>query len=82
MQLLPFFSMYDRRRELQRDMVARLSQEMNEMLDARIPYAKNVELMGVERAPVNHFAPASKSAQAYRQLWREVKVLALDDYSL
>ncbi len=82
LQLLPFFSMYDKRRELQRDMVARMSNEIREMLDARVPYAKNVELMGVERAPVNHFAPASKSAEAYRQLWREVKVRALDDYSL
>ena len=82
LQLLPFFSMYDKRRELQRDIVDRLSNEVREMLDARIPYAKNVELMGVERAPVNHFAPTSRSAVAYRQLWREVKVVALGDYSL
>jgi len=82
LQLLPFFSMYDKRRELHQSMVARLSVEVSDMLDARIPYAKNVELMGVERAPVNHFAPSSRSAVAYRKLWREVKVKALDDFCL
>lgn len=82
LQLLPFFSMYDKRRQLQQDIVARISDEVREMLNTSIPYAKNVELMGVERAPVSHFAPTSRSAVAYRKLWREVKVRVLDDYSL
>ncbi len=82
LQLLPFFSMYDKSRRLQRDVVATMSDEVREMLNTSIPYAKNVELMGVERAPVNHFAPSSRSAVAYRNLWREIKVRALDDYSL
>ncbi|MCP3670740.1 MAG: ParA family protein [Gammaproteobacteria bacterium] len=82
LQLLPFFSMYDKRRQLQRDLVASMSDEVREMLNTSIPYAKNVELMGVERAPVNQFAPTSRSAVAYRNLWREVKVRALDDYTL
>lgn len=80
-QLLPFFSMYDKRRQLQREIVATMPDDFREMLNIAIPYAKNVELMGVKRAPVNQFAPTSRSALAYRKLWREVKVRVLDDYS-
>ncbi len=80
--LLPFFSMYDRRRVLQRDMVATVSNEVDELLNTVIPYAKNVELMGEKRMPVSSFSPASKSGQAFRSLWREIKVRALDDYNL
>lgn len=81
LQLLPFFSMYDNRRELQRKIVATLPDNVGDMLNTAIPYAKSIELMGVKRAPVSQFAPASKSALAYRKLWREVKVRVLDDYS-
>jgi chromosome partitioning protein len=80
-QLLPFFSMYDKRRELQREVVATLPDDVGEMLNTAIPYAKVIEMMGVKRAPVNQFAPTSRSAVAYRKLWREVKVRVLDDYS-
>ncbi len=82
LEFLPFFSMYDKRRELQRNIVATMPDEVKGMLNTAIPYAKNVELMGQKRAPVNSFAPSSRSAVAYRNLWREVKVRALDDYNL
>ena len=81
LQLLPFFSMYDKRRDLQRKIVATLPDEIGDMLNTTIPYAKVIELMGTKRAPVNQFSPTSRSALAYRKLWREVKVRALDDYS-
>ena len=79
---LPFFSMYDAKRVLQQDIVAAMSSNVKEMLNTEIPYAKNIELMAEKRLPVSRFAPASKSGQAYRNLWREIKVRALDDYSL
>ncbi len=81
-QRLPFFSMYDGRRVLQRDIVAAMSNNVREMLNTAIPYAKNVELMGEKRMPVSCFAPASKSGMAFRNLWREIKVRALDDHNL
>lgn len=81
-QRLPFFSMYDSRRVLQRDIVAAMSNNVKEMLVTAIPYAKNVELMGEKRLPVSAFAPTSKSGLAFRNLWREIKVRALDDYDL
>jgi cellulose biosynthesis protein BcsQ len=82
LQRLPFFSMYDSRRILQRDIVAAMSSNVKEMLNTAIPYAKNVELMAEKRMPVSRFAPTSKSGLAFRDLWREIKVRALDDYSL
>lgn len=81
-QRLPFFSMYDSRRTLQRDIVAAMSTDVKEMLNTAIPYAKNVELMAEKRMPVSRFAPTSKSGLAFRDLWREIKVRALGDYNL
>ncbi len=82
LQLLPFFSMYDKRRVLQRDIVESISSEVDGMLNTAIPYAKNVEMMGEKRMPVSNFAPTSRSGRAFRSLWREIKVRALDDYAL
>jgi cellulose biosynthesis protein BcsQ len=82
LQRLPFFSMYDKTRVLQRDVVAAMANNVKEMLNTAIPYAKNVELMAEKRMPLNSFAPTSKSGLAFRNLWREMKVRALDDYNL
>jgi hypothetical protein len=43
------------------------------MLIAEIPYASDVERMGVHRAPLGSFAGNSRSAQAYAALWLEVR---------
>ncbi|MES9900392.1 MAG: AAA family ATPase [Sedimenticola sp.] len=80
LKLLPFFSMYDKSRSLHRDVVKTLPREFNEILRTAIPYAKNVELMGHERAPVGDFAPLSKSGSAYNKLWLEVQEQMLNDY--
>ncbi len=73
LKLLPFFSMYDRRRALHREIMRTLPNEFREILNTSIPNAKKVERMGLERAPVVHFAPQSKPARAYRKLWAEVE---------
>jgi len=73
LKLLPFFSMYDRRRALHRQIMRTLPNEFREILHTSIPNAKKVERMGLERAPVVHFAPQSKPARAYRKLWAEVE---------
>ena len=73
LKLLPFFSMYDRSRRLHRETVASLPREFAEILNTTIPYSKYVEMMGVERAPVNLFAPDSKPGRAYRKLFREIQ---------
>jgi len=70
--LLPFFSMVDRRKRMHREILEELPRECAEMLTAHIPYASDVEKMGIHRAPVGDFAARSPAALAYQALWREV----------
>ncbi len=70
--LLPFASMLDRRKRLQRDIVARLVSDIPGFLPTAIPNASVIERMGVERAPVAVFAPTSAAAFAFRQLWADI----------
>jgi cellulose biosynthesis protein BcsQ len=70
--VLPFASMVDRRKKLQRKLLIALAEETPGFLPTVIPNASAVELMGVERAPVAVYAPASPSALAFRDLWADV----------
>jgi chromosome partitioning protein len=68
--VLAFFSMYDRRKRLHREVMDGLR---DGVLQAGIPAAADVERMGVKRTAVAAFAPRSRAAQAYEELWREVR---------
>ena len=70
--VLPFASMVDRRKKLQRRLVVALAEETPGILPTHIPNASAIELMGVERAPVAVYAPTSPSAIAFRQLWADI----------
>ncbi len=70
--LLPFFSMVDMRKRLHRDVMDTLWLAQCGMLHSWIPGASEVERMGVERLPLVHFAPKSRAAGAFRDLWQEV----------
>jgi cellulose biosynthesis protein BcsQ len=70
--VLPFASMVDRRKRLQRDVVAHLMHDTPGFLPTTIPNASVVEQMGIERAPVAAFAPTSAAAVAFRQLWADI----------
>ena len=74
-RVVPFFSMVDRRKSLHREVMHSLPERYPSMLTAHIPYASEVEKMGVERAPLARFAPKSRSALAYQALWNEIKGL-------
>jgi cellulose biosynthesis protein BcsQ len=71
--VLAFFSMYDRRKRLHREVMDGLRGENGAVLQAGIPAAADVERMGVKRNAVAAFAPRSRAAQAYEELWREVR---------
>lgn len=70
--ILPFASMLDRRKRLQRDVVAHLQRNIPGFLPTTVPNASAIEQMGVERAPVAAFAPSSDAAEAFRQLWTDI----------
>lgn len=69
-----FFGMVDRRKRLHREIVAALT-NWPDILRPAIPYASTVERMGLERAPLPHFAPSAPATRAYRQLWQAVRPL-------
>jgi len=80
-EVLAFFSMVDRRKKLQRELVESLPQELPGMADVAIPNASVVELMGLHREPVVTSAPRHPAAEAYGELWTRARgALALDGF--
>jgi len=71
--LLPFFSMVDRRKALHRIVIEDATRNAAGFARTVIPYASEVERMGLDRCPVTARAPASSGARAFAALWREVK---------
>ncbi len=70
--LMPFFSMVDRHKHFQMEVIEDMTASNSEVLSAHIPYAGDVEKMGIHRAPVGEFAPQTSVWEAYRALWEEV----------
>jgi len=73
LNIMPFFTMVDMRKNLHRLLVENPPLHEPAFLKSKIPYASEVEQMGIHRAPLFSFAAHSRGAQAYRLLWEEVK---------
>jgi cellulose biosynthesis protein BcsQ len=72
-KLLPFYSMVDGRKTLHRAIVSDSSEIECDMLVTCIPYAADVERMGLRRAPLTSYSKTSAAAQAFRDLWEEIQ---------
>ena len=72
-QLLAFLSMVDMRKRLHRDLTVSLHAEFPELLATVIPSSSDVERMGSKRTAIEEFAPRTRGAEAYRQLWDEIR---------
>jgi chromosome partitioning protein len=72
-EVLGFFSMVEPRRPLHRELVADLRRRRTDLAVAAIPTSALVERMGERQEPVVGYAPASRAAGAYSDLWREVR---------
>ncbi|OQX32608.1 MAG: cobyrinic acid a,c-diamide synthase [Candidatus Sedimenticola endophacoides] len=70
---MPFFSMVDRRKRMHLDMLEQLPGRYPELMKSFIPYASEVERMGIHRAPLSVYAARSVAGDAYERLWAEVK---------
>jgi hypothetical protein len=46
---------------------------MPNVMKSFIPYASEVERMGVHRAPVSVFASRSRAAKSYSEMWDEIR---------
>ncbi len=73
LEVLPFYSMVDRRKKMHKEMVESKQNFGWPMLETNIPYASVVEKMGLHRSPVCSYAGSSMAARAYLNLWREVR---------
>lgn len=72
--LLPFFSMVDRRKHLHLHLMESLPQCFPTFLKTYIPYATEVERMGLTRMPLPAYVPSSNPiTKAYEALWQEMK---------
>ena len=71
-EVLPHFTMIDRRKKLHREQLEQLTAAWPMFLSATIPSASAVERMGIEEAPVATYAPRTPAALAYRDLWAEI----------
>jgi chromosome partitioning protein len=72
LNVLPFFSMVDRRRSLHKETIAELRARYPLILATEVPYGSEFERMATRRAPIESYAPASPAAAVYRALWREI----------
>lgn len=72
--VLPFFTMVDVRRALHRRIVEELPRQIPAMLAGYVPYASDVEQMGLRRSAVGAFAAQGRSARAYDDIWWEIKM--------
>jgi len=72
LSLMPFFSMADRRKKMHRDIMENLKDSHSEILTAVIPYASDIERMGLERMPLPAYIKKSPSTIAYQKLWQEL----------
>ncbi|MES9976355.1 MAG: ParA family protein, partial [Candidatus Thiodiazotropha sp.] len=73
LKLMPFFSMVDRRKRMHLDIMENFPDAQGELLKAQIPYASDVERMGIHRMPVQAFSPNCFAASAYQALWMDVQ---------
>ena len=74
-RIVPFFTLVDRRKRLHAQIVESGDPAR---IEAYVPYASDVERMGDRQAPIFVFANASKAAEAYRAVWRQIRALPVE----
>ena len=76
--LFPFFTMVDGRKRLHREVIDDLRAHRDDLAATVIPALSLVEQMAVHRAPLPVFAPRSRVARSYEDLWGEVRARSGD----
>ncbi len=72
-KLLPFFSMFEKRKNLHNETVRSFARKFKESISVIIPYSSEVEKMGIYRAPLTAKRPSEEASKAFVKLWKEVK---------
>ena len=71
-KIISFFSMVEKRKKMHQELMVEMQQLNNPFLKTVIPYAADVEKMGIYRKPIFRFRGTSPASQAYRDLWKEL----------
>jgi cellulose biosynthesis protein BcsQ len=72
-KVLPFFSMYERRKNLHNETIEEFSMKYKNTVDVAIPYISEIERMGIYQAPYTKVHPENDITYLYKQLWKSVK---------
>ena len=64
--------MVEKRKKMHQELMSEIRQQKNPLLKTIIPYAADVEKMGIHRKPIFQFRRTSTAAMAYRNLWKEL----------
>ena len=73
-RVIPFFSMVEKRKTMHVNYYESVTQQDASFCRAYIPYASDIEKMGVYRQPIVAVKPQARASQAYRDLWREITI--------
>ena len=73
-KIIPFFSMVEMRKKMHHDIMQKVNLKKSKILKSYIPYASDVEKMGIYRNPLSCFKPSSPAALSYESLWQEIKL--------
>jgi chromosome partitioning protein len=73
LELVPFFSMVDRRKSLHHEVIASTREQFPALLATEVPYSSEIERMTQRRAPLPAFSPRSAVGLVYAALWAEVE---------
>src|SRR4029078_2300406 len=71
-EVVAFFSMADRRKRLHREVIDAIPRDRTCVAETVVPPLALIEQMAERRAPVPAFAPNSRAARVYEELWSEV----------
>ncbi len=72
-QILPFFSMADRRKNMHKTILENGVEKGIKTLITAVPYASDIEKMGQRMAPLPDYSPRSRTGQVYTALWNELR---------
>ncbi len=72
-KLHPFFSMYERRKNMHNESMESFAKKYPECINIAIPYNSEIEKMGEYRAPIVHKYPYAEASEAYQKLWKKLK---------
>jgi cellulose biosynthesis protein BcsQ len=67
--------MVDKRKKMHREIMAHLSETYPNTLNTVIPYASEIERMGIEQCPVGAYSRKTELINTYNALWQEILTL-------